>query len=152
MEACGSAHYWARRFRAMGHEVKLTPPIYVKPYVKRGKNDAADAAAICEAMSRPNIRFVAVKSEDQQATLMLHETRELLIKQRTMSVNALRGHLAEFGIIAGKGIGRVDQLLEQAENDATLPEAVKAVVKVWAQQLEALDKSMHEIETEIACT
>ena len=84
MAACGSAHYWARRFRAMGHEVKLTPPIYVKPYVKRGKNDAADAAAICEAMSRPNMRFVAVKSEDQQATLMAHKTRELLIKQRTM--------------------------------------------------------------------
>jgi transposase len=94
MEACGSAHYWARRFRAMGHEVKLTPPIYVKAYVKRGKNDAADAAAICEAMSRPNMRFVAVKSEEQ-ATLMAHKTRELLIKQRTMSVNALRGHLAE---------------------------------------------------------
>jgi hypothetical protein len=88
MEACGSAHYWARRFRAMGHEVKLTPSIYVKPYVKRGKNDAADAAAICEAMSRPNMRFVAVKSEDQQATLMAHKTRDLLIKQRTMSVNA----------------------------------------------------------------
>ena len=82
MEACGSAHYWARRFRAMGHNVKLTPPIYVKAYVKRGKNDAADAAAICEAMSRPNMRFVAVKSEDQQATLMAHKIRELLIKQR----------------------------------------------------------------------
>jgi transposase len=90
MEACGSAHYWPRRFRAMGHEVKLTPPIYVKPYVKRGRNDAAAAAAICEAMSRPNMRFVAVKSEDQQATLMAHRIRELLIKQRTMSVNALR--------------------------------------------------------------
>ena len=113
MEACGSAHYWARRFRAMGHEVKLTPPIYVKPYVKRGKNDAADAAAICEAMSRPNMRFVAVKSEDQQATLMAHKTRELLIKQRTMSVNALRGHLAEFGVIAAKGIGHVEELVER---------------------------------------
>ena len=110
MEACGSAHYWARQFRAMGHEVKLTPPIYVKAYVKRGKNDAADAAAICEAMSRPNMRFVAVKSEDQQATLMAHKTRELLIKQRTMSVNALRGHLAEFGVIAAKGIGHVEEL------------------------------------------
>ena len=114
MEACGSAHYWARRFRAMGHEVKLTPPIYVKPYVKRGKNDAADAAAICEAMSRPNMRFVAVKSEDQQATLMAHKTRELLIKQRTMSVNALRGHLAEFGVIAAKGISHVEELVEES--------------------------------------
>ena len=104
MEACGSAHYWARELRAMGHEVVLMPPAYIKPYVKRGKNDAADAAAICEAMSRPEMRFVPVKSADQQAVLMLHKTRELLVKQRTMSVNALRGHLQEFGLIAAKGI------------------------------------------------
>ena len=90
----------------------LIPPIYVKPYVKRGKNDAVDAAAICEAMSRPDMRFVPVKSAEQQATLMLHKTRELLVKQRTMSVNALRGHLSEFGMVVAKGIGRVDELLE----------------------------------------
>ena len=117
MEACSSAHYWARRFGAMGHEVKLTPPIYVKAYVKRDKNDAADAAAICEAMSRPNTRFVAVKSEDQQATMMAHKTRELLIKQRTMSVNALRGHLAEFGVVAAKGISHIEELVERAAAD-----------------------------------
>ena len=106
MEACGSAHYWARELVAMGHEVVLMPPAFIKPYVKRGKNDAADAAAICEAMSRPDMRFVPVKSADQQAALMLHKTRELLVKQRTMSVNALRGHLAEFGLVAAKGIGQ----------------------------------------------
>jgi hypothetical protein len=138
MEACGSAHYWARRFLAMGHEVKLTPPIYVKAYVKRGKNDAADAAAICEAMSRPNMRFVAVKSEGQQATLMAHKTRELLIKQRTMSVNALRGHLAEFGVIAAKGISHVEELVERAAA-ADLPAMVQATLGVMLAQLRSLD-------------
>ena len=147
MEACGSAHYWARRFRAMGHEVKLTPPIYVKPYVKRGKNDAADAAAICEAMSRPNMRFVTVKSEGQQATLMAHKTRELLIKQRTMSVNALRGHLAEFGVIAAKGISHVEELLERAAAD--LPAMVQATLGVLLAQLRSLDAAIDELERAI---
>jgi transposase len=128
MEACGSAHYWARELIAMGHEVVLIPPAYIKPYVKRGKNDAVDAAAICEAMSRPGMRFVPVKSADQQAVLMLHKTRELLVKQRTMSVNALRGHLAEFGIVAAKGIGRVDELLALAQADAALPRIAKSAV------------------------
>jgi transposase len=148
MEACGSAHYWARQFRAMGHEVKLTPPIYVKAYVKRGKNDAADAAAICEAMSRPNMRFVAVKSEDQQATLMAHKTRELLIKQRTMSVNALRGHLAEFGVIAAKGIGHVEELIERAAA-ADLPAMVQATLGVLLAQLRSLDAAIDELERTI---
>ena len=148
MEACGSAHYWARRFRAMGHEVKLTPPIYVKPYFKRGKNDAADAAAICEAMSRPNMRFVAVKSEDQQATLMAHKTRELLIKQRTMSVNALRGHLAEFGVIAAKGISHVEELVERAAA-ADLPAMVQATLGVLLAQLRSLDAATDELERAI---
>ncbi len=148
MEACGSAHYWARRFRAMGHEVKLTPPIYVKPYVKRGKNDTVDAAAICEAMSRPNMRFVAIKSEDQQATLMAHKTRELLIKQRTMSVNALRGHLAEFGVIAAKGIGHVEELVERAAG-ADLPAMVQATLGVLLAQLRSLDAAIDELERAI---
>lgn len=104
MEACGSAHYWGRELRAMGHDVRLIPPIYVKPYVKRGKNDAVDAAAVCEAVSRPDMRFVPIKSAENQASLMLHKTRELLVKQRTMSVNALRGHLAEFGVVAARGV------------------------------------------------
>jgi transposase len=150
MEACGSAHYWARELEAMGHEVRLMPPSYTKPYVKRGKNDAVDAAACCEAMSRPGMRFVAVKSAEQQAALMLHKTRELLIKQRTMSVNALRAHLSEFGIVAAKGIDRVDQLLGLAEHDATLPNAAMTVVKVLGRQIEGLDTSIDEIEGEIA--
>ena len=107
----------------------LIPPIYVKPYGKRGKNDAADAA-ICEAMSRPGMRFVPVKSEDQQATLMLHKTREIRPKQKTLSVNALRGHLFEFGVVAAKRVGRVDERIEKAESDAKLPEIAKATVKI----------------------
>jgi len=149
MEACGSAHYWARELKAMGHEVLLMPPAYTKPYVKRGKNDAVDADACCEAVSRPGMRFVPIKSAEQQATLMLHKTRELLVKQRTMSVNALRSHLSEFGIIAAKGIGRVDELLELAESDATLPNAARAGVKVLSQALEGLDKAIDDLEDEI---
>ena len=150
MEACGSAHYWARELVAMGHQVVLMPPAYIKPYVKRGKNDAIDAAAVCEAMSRPGMRFVPIKSADQQAVLMLHKTRELLIKQRTMSVNALRGHLTEFGLIAPKGIGRVSQLLELANADAALPEEVKDAVKLLALHLEGLDRSIDVAEKKIA--
>ncbi len=150
MEACGSAHYWARELVAMGHRVVLIPPAYIKPYVKRGKNDAIDAAAICEAMSRPGMRFVPIKSADQQAVLMLHKTRELLIKQRTMSVNALRGHLAEFGIVVAKGIGRVDELLVLAQADAALPPIAKSAVTDLAQHLEGLDQSIEAVEDAIA--
>src|SRR5260370_12392750 len=103
IEACPSAHYWSRRLQGLGHEVGLMPPSYVKAYVKRGKNDAADAAAICEAVSRPSMRFVAVKTAEQQGVLMLHRTRELLVGQRTQLGNALRGHLAALGIIAAQG-------------------------------------------------
>ena len=141
MEACGSAHYWARELTAMGHEVALMPPAYIKPYVKRGKNDAVDAQAICEAMSRPDMRFVPIKSADQQAVLMLHKTRELLIKQRTMGVNALRSHLAEFGLVVAKGIGRVGELLALADADPTLPEEARATVKLLAAHLDGLDRS-----------
>ena len=150
MEACGSAHHWARELIAMGHEVVLIPPAYIKPYVKRGKNDAVDAAAICEAMARPDMRFVPVKSADDQAVLMLHKSRELLIKQRTMSVNALRGHLAEFGLVVAKGIGRVDELLALAQADARLPQIAKATVTELAQHLEGLDQSIDAIDDDIA--
>ena len=150
MEACGSAHYWARELVAMGHKVVLIPPAYIKPYVKRGKNDAVDAAAICEAMSRPEMRFVPAKSTDQQAVLMLHKTRELLVKQRTMSVNALRGHLAEFGIVVAKGIGRVDELIALAKADTKLPQIAKSAVECLAQHLEGLDQSIEAVEDEIA--
>ena len=103
MEACATAHHWARTLLALGHDVRLIPPAYVKPYLRRQKNDAADAAAICEAVTRPSMRFVPVKSEEQQATLMLHGARELLVSQRTALINALRGHFAEFGIVVAQG-------------------------------------------------
>src|SRR6202790_5157280 len=150
MEACGSAHYWARELKAMGHEVLLMPPAYTKPYVKRGKNDAVDADACCEAMSRPGMRFVPVKSADQQAVLMLHKTRELLVKQRTMAVNALRGHLAEFGIVVAQGIGRVDELLALAKADAALPDIAGAAVACMAGHLEGLELSIETVDGEIA--
>jgi transposase len=114
LEACGAAHYWARVLRAQGHEVMLLPPQYIKPYVKRGKNDALDAEAICEAMSRPGMRFVPVKSAEQQAALMMLRSRELLVKQRTMLINAMRGHAAEFGVVAAKGVAKVSDLLQRA--------------------------------------
>ena len=112
-------------------------------------NCLIDADACCEAMSRPGMRFIPIKSTEQQATLMLHKTRELLVKQRTMSVNALRSYLSDFGIIAAKGIGRVDELLELAESDATLPNAARAGVKVLSQALEGLDKAIDDLEDEI---
>ena len=148
MEACASAHYWARELAAMGHEVRLMPPFYVKPYVKRGKNDAVDADACCEAVSRPGMRFVPVKSADQQATLSLHKTRDLLVKQRTMSVNALRAHLAEFGIVVAKGVGRVGELLELARG-ANLPAAAMASVGVLERQLESLKAGIEDLEDAI---
>ena len=150
MEACGSSHYWAREIRALGHEVVLIPPVYVKPYVKRGKNDANDAAAICEAMSRPHMRFAPIKSVDQQAVLMLHKTRELLVKQRTMSVNALRGHLSEFGLIVAKGIHRVGELLALALDDENLPEEAKAAAAALVSHIEGLDGKIDDLEKKIA--
>jgi transposase len=134
----------------MGHEVVLIAPAYTKPYVKRGKNDAADAAAICEAMSRPEMRFVPVKSADQQAVLMLHKTRDLLVKQRTMSVNALRGHLQEFGLIAAKGIHRVQELAARAQADEGLPEEAKEAAALLAWQGEQLDMKIDALEKTIA--
>ena len=112
MEACASAHHWARELIALGHEVRLMPPAYVKPDVKRGKTDAAAAEAICEAVTRPTMRFVAVKTPEQQAVLMLHKTRDLLVRQRTGLINALRAQLAEYGIISSKGPGGVTVLMK----------------------------------------
>src|SRR4029079_6215111 len=110
IEACATAHHWARELSALGHEVRLIPPSYVKAYVKRGKTDAADAEAICEAVSRPSMRFVPLKSAEQQSALMLHRSRDLLVRQRTMLVNAVRGHFAEFCIVAPQGVRRVGEL------------------------------------------
>jgi len=120
IEACATAHHWAREITALGHEVKLMPAKYVKAYVKRNKHDAADAEAICEAVTRPTMRFVPIKTPDQQALLMLHRTRKLLVRQRNRLVNAMRAHLAEFGIVAGVGRNGVDKLLtliEAGEDD-----------------------------------
>ena len=126
MEACASAHHWAREVSALGHDVRLMPARYVKPYVKRNKNDAADAEAICEAVTRPSMRFVPIKTPEQQAVLMLHRTRQLFVRQRTMLINALRAHLAEFGIVAGVGRNGLEKLLEviaDDEDERVLPEA-----------------------------
>src|SRR5436309_7490412 len=111
LEACATAHQWARELAKLGHDTRLMPPTYVKAYVKRGKNDAADAAAICEAVTRPSMRFVPVKSEGQQAALMLHRARDLLVRQRTQLINAVRGHLAEFGIVEARGAWNLDRVL-----------------------------------------
>lgn len=148
LEACGSAHYWGRELRAMGHDVRLMPPIYVKTYVKRGKNDANDAAAACEAASRPDMRFVAIKSEEQQATLMAHKTRDLLVRQRTMTVNSLRAGLAEYGVVVAKGIENVTTLIEKAA-EARLPEMAQVTARVLIGQLEQLDETIADLTRRI---
>jgi len=117
IEACATSHYWAREITALGHEVRMMPARYVKPYVKRNKNDMADAEAICEAVTRPTMRFVPIKTPEQQSILKLHRTRELFVRQRIMLVNALRAHLAEFGIVAGVGRNGLEKLLQVVEND-----------------------------------
>lgn len=148
IEACGTGHYWAREIAALGHEVRLLPPTYVKPYVKRGKTDAADAEAICEAVTRPNIHFVPIKTPAQQAALMMHRSRELLVGQRTALVNALRGHLAELGIIAAQGIRRVaDLLAELVDADNTrIPPLARASLDCLAAQIEAVETQIDKLE------
>src|ERR1700727_3693290 len=132
IEACPTAHHWSRRLQVLGHTVKLMPPSYVKAYLKRSKNDANDAAAICEAVSRPSMRFVAIKTREQQAALMLHRTRQLLVRQRTMLSNALRGHLAEIGIVSAKGRNGTAELLKIIMNgaDSRIPLAAGSILKV----------------------
>ncbi len=131
MEACATSHHWARTIRALGHEVRLMPPRYVKAYVKRNKNDAADAEAICEAVTRPSMRFVAIKTAEQQSVLVLHRTRELLVRQRTAVVNALRAHMAEFGVVARVGLPQVKLLIEVIadEEDARIPPEARTCLK-----------------------
>ena len=151
IEACSTAHHWAREIRALGHEVRLMPASYVKPYVKRGKTDAADAEAICEAVTRPTMRFVPIKSAEQQAVLMLHRTRDLLVRQRTMLVNALRGHMAELGIIAPQGISRVGDLLAvlMGEDGAKLPRLARQALQGLAAELEAVGDRVKQIDAAI---
>jgi len=140
IEACASAHHWSRELQALGHTVRLMPPAYVKPYVKRHKNDATDAEAICEAVGRPNMRFVATKTPEQQSCLTLHRTRHLFIRQQTTVINALRAHLAEFGIVAPVGRNGVEQLLGVAADstDKRLPEVARACVAALGAQLRML--------------
>ena len=151
IEACGTAHHWAREIKAFGHEVRLMPPSYVKPYVKRGKTDAADAEAICEAVTRPTMRYVPVKTAEQQAVLMLHRTRDLLVRQRTMLVNALRGHMAEMGIIAPQGISRVGDLVAalMGGDEVSLPRLARQALRGLACQLEELGERVKEVEATI---
>jgi transposase len=149
MEACGSAHYWAREIMALGHRVKLMPPSYVKPYVKRSKSDAADAAAICEAVARPTMRFVPVKSAEQQSVLLLHRTRSLLMRQRTMTVNALRAHLAEFGIVAARGRKALAELIAKLFHDGDVTEA-DGLPALAHRTLEPLARQVAEIDQKIS--
>ena len=146
-----AAHHWAREIKAFGHEVRLVPPSYVKPYVKRGKTDAADAEAICEPVTRPTVRYVPVKTAERQAVLMLHRTRDLLVRQRTMLVNALRGHMADMGIIAPQGISRVGDLVAalMGEDEVSLPRLARQALRGPACQLEALGKQVKEVEATI---
>ena len=151
IEACGTAHHWAREVAALGHEVRLLPAGYVKPYVKRGKTDAADAEAICEAVTRPSMRAVPVKSAEQQAALLLHRTRDLLVRQRTMLINAVRGHMAEFGIVAPQGAKRVGELvaLIMGEDEAALPNLARQGLRLLAAELQALDQRIKDAEAAI---
>ncbi len=151
VEACGTSHFWARELEALGHEVKLMPPVYVKPYVKRGKTDATDAEAICEAVTRPTMRFVTIKSAEQQSVVALHRTRDLLVGQRTQLVNMIRSQLAELGIVLAKGIHHalrlVDQLVEGVVPD--IPSLACKIVIALAEQIRALEARIVMIEGEI---
>ncbi len=150
MEACGGAHHWGREILDLGHEVRLVPPVYVKPFVKRQKNDAADAAAICEAASRPTMSLVAVKTAEQQSRGMLFRVRDLLVRQRTQALDALRGHLAEFGLVAPKGpasVGKLAVALEAAR--AGLPDRVGELAGVLLEQIAGLDEQVAELDKEL---
>lgn len=151
MEACGTSHHWARELTKLGHEVRLMPPAYVKPYVKRGKTDANDAEAICEAATRPTMRFVAIKSEEQQAALALHRTRDLLVKQRTQLVNMIRGLLAEFGIETARGLHRAISLAAQITDGAipNVPELAGRIITGLAAQIGDLQLQLTALEKEL---
>ena len=151
MEACATSHHWAREITKLGHEVRLMPPRYVKPYVKRNKNDAADAEAICEAVQRPTMRFVPIKTPQQQSVLMLHRTRRLFVRQRTMLINAIRAHLAEYGIVAGIGRNGVEVLLELIAKgqDERIPPAARECLMALAAQLHLVKRQIHEADRRV---
>jgi transposase len=150
MEACGSAHYWARQLTALGHEVRLIPAAYVKPFVKRNKTDARDAAAICEAMQRPSMRFVAIKSVEQQCMRSLHAARNLLVRQRTQLMNAVRGLLAEMGIVVAQGLKGFAELVAMIEGlDARIPQVLCSALSALVQQKRMADEQIGVIEARI---
>ena len=152
MEACAGSHFWARELTRLGHTVRLMAPQYVKPYVKRQKNDRADAEAICEAVQRPSIRFVAVKSEEQQSTLAIHRVRETLVAQKTQLINALRAHLAEFGIVAPQGAGKVAQLTAVVADleDTRVPALARSVLQSLIDQLRDTERRVEELDARLA--
>ena len=151
MEACAGAHYWAREIGALGHETRLIPPAYVKPFVKRQKNDMADAEAICEAAQRPTMRFVAPKSAEAQAAGVIFRTRDLLVRQRTQLINALRGHLAEFGYVVRQGVDHVGKLIELVADPATdLPDEARSVLALAAESLQAIQAQVSVLDRQIA--
>jgi transposase len=151
IEACATAHHWGRELQALGHTVKLMPPSYVKAYLKRSKNDANDAAAICEAVTRPTMRFVPIKTKEQQAALMLHRTRQLLVRQRTMLSNAIRGHLAELGIVSAKGRNGTGELLGIIADgaDGRVAPAARGILDALARQDSAIGAEIGSIEKSI---
>jgi transposase len=151
IEACATAHHWGRELQALGHTVKLMPPSYVKAYLKRSKNDANDAAAICEAVTRPTMRFVPIKTKEQQAALMQHRTRHLLVRQRTMLSNAIRGHLAELGIVSAKGRNGTGELLGIVAGgaDSRVPPAARGILDALARQYSAIGAEIGSIEKSI---
>jgi transposase len=151
IEACATSHHWSRELKALGHTVRLMPPAYVKPYVKRQKNDAADAEAICEAVTRANMRFVETKTAEQQSCLMLHRTRHLFIRQQTAVINAIRAHLAEFGIVAPVGRKGVEELLNVVADasDRRLPEVARACLAALGVQLRMLKAQILEFDRRI---
>jgi len=150
LEACATAHHWARAIGGLGHEVRLMPPQYVRPYVKRSKTDRADAAAICEAVQRPTMRFVAVKTEQQQGMLVIHRVRETLVGQRIQLINALRGHLAEFGIIAPQGAANVRDLIGRLANAEEVPAIARGVLQILVDQLRHSEERIAKLDAQLA--
>jgi transposase len=149
LEACGGSHHWGRRLSALGHRVRLIPPQYVKPFVKRGKNDRIDAEAISEAAARPGMRFVPIKTAEQQAAAMVLKVRELLVKQRTQLINALRGQAAEFGVVGAKGRGQAAALAQRIAAEPQLPAVAKAMLAVLAGEIARLDQAIGDLDAKL---